>query len=228
MIVWVPCVLIGIWATSDLIQIPPPVRANPNLILPFMVKRLADPILGGFLSAGILAAIMSSLDSQFLCIGTMFTEDIVVHYGSKNRFTDRQVVMMARGFIIAIVLLTYFFSLFEPRGVFTLGVWCFSGFASLFPLIFATIYWKRLTKMGAYASILAAFGTWCYLFYQSDFAAEETYAIQFELNGSTYQVMPVLLMFISSLVALVVVSTMTRPPSKEALQKFFPDSSAIS
>lgn len=222
MIVWVPCVLIGVWATSDLIQLPPPVRANPNIVLPFMVKQLAGPVLGGLLSAGILAAIMSSLDSQFLCLGTLFTEDLVVHYGGKDRFTDRQVVLMARSFIVAIVALTYFFSLFDPRGVFTLGVWCFSGFASLFPLVFSAIYWQRLTKAGAYASVLAAIGTWCYLFYQSDFAAIEPFTVQFELGGNTYHVMPVLAMFVNALVALVVVSLLTRPPSVATLQKFFP------
>jgi SSS family solute:Na+ symporter len=222
MIVWVPCVLIGVWATSDLIQLPPPVRANPNIVLPFMVKHLAGPVLGGFLTAGILAAIMSSLDSQFLCLGTLFTEDVVVHYGGKDRFTDRQVVLMARSFIVAIVVLTYFFSLFDPRGVFTLGVWCFSGFASLFPLVFSAIYWPRLTKAGAYASVLAAIGTWFYLFYQSDFAAIEPFTIQFELGGNTYHGMPVLAMFANALVALVVVSLLTRPPSEATLQKFFP------
>ncbi len=222
MIVWVPCVLIGIWATSDLLQIPPPVRANPNIILPFMVKRLAGPLLGGFLTAGILAAIMSSLDSQFLCLGTMFSTDIVTHYAGKDRFSDRQQVLLTRGFIVAIVGLTYFFSLFEPRHVFTLGVWCFSGFSSLFPLVFAALYWKRLTKAGAYASILAAIGTWAYLFYQSGYAHNQSYALQLTLGDTTYEMMPVMGMFISSLVALVVVSLMTKPPSDETLQRFFP------
>ncbi|MEX1223740.1 MAG: sodium:solute symporter family protein, partial [Pirellulales bacterium] len=127
MIVWLPCVMVGVWATSGLITIPAPIEANPNLVLPFMVRNLAGPILGGFLTAGVLAAIMSSLDSQFLAVGTMFTEDVVVHYGGKNRFSDKQIVMIARLFIIGIVAVTYFFSLYEPRRVFVLGVWCFSG-----------------------------------------------------------------------------------------------------
>ena len=38
--------------------------------------------------------------------------------------------------------------------MFTLGVWCFSGFASLFPLVFAAIYWRRVTKAGAIASVV--------------------------------------------------------------------------
>ena len=79
MIVWVPCVLIGIWATSNLIPAKPPLPSNPNAILPFLVKTQTGPLLGGLLAAGILAAIMSSLDSQFLCLGTIFSNDIVTH-----------------------------------------------------------------------------------------------------------------------------------------------------
>lgn len=221
MIVWVPCVLIGIWATSDLITLPALVSNNPNLVLPLMVKKLAGPVLGGLLTAGILAAIMSSLDSQFLCLGTMFTEDVVVHYG-KGRFSDRQEFWLARAFIVAIVALTYCFSLFDPRGVFTLGVWCFSGFSSLFPLVFAALYWKRLTKAGAYASVLATIVSWVWLFSQSGFGKDESYTLGFTLGDTSYQVMPVVAMFLSSCAALVFVSLMTRPPSAATLERFFP------
>ncbi|QDT65057.1 sodium:solute symporter family protein [Calycomorphotria hydatis] len=222
MIVWVPCVLVGAWATSDLIQIPPPIQANQNLVLPFMVKKLAGPMLGGFLTAGILAAIMSSLDSQFLCLGTMFTQDIAVHYGGKDRFSDKQVVVLARCFIIGIVLLTYFFSLFEPRAVFVLGVWCFSGFSALFPLVFGCLYWRGVTKAGAYACVLAAFSSWWYLFWQSGFAEDERYTVDYTIGGVTYPTMPVLTMVVCSTVALIVVSLITKKPDEETLARFFP------
>ncbi len=146
MIVWVPCVLIGVWATTSLIPVKPPIPSNPNAVLPFLVKTQAGPVLGGFLTAGILAAIMSSLDSQFLCLGTMFSTDIVGHYLGKDRFNDKQQVMIARTFIILIVAVTYGLSLFKPPSVFALGVWCFSGFSALFPLVVAALYWQRLTK----------------------------------------------------------------------------------
>lgn len=223
MIVWVPCVLVGVWATSDLISIPPPIKANPNIVLPFMVKKLAGPLLGGFLTAGILAAIMSSLDSQFLCIGTIFTEDVVVHYGGPGRFSEKQVVTMARLFIVAVVIITYALSLYEPRRVFTLGVWCFSGFSALFPLICAAMYWRRLTKWGAYACVLAAIGSWIYLFVQSDFARNASYTVDFTIGGATYQTMPVASMVLSSVLAMVIVSLLTRPPDDATLSRFFPD-----
>lgn len=222
MVVWVPCVLIGVWATSDLVKVPPPVHANPNLLLPFIVKSMTTPMLTGFLTAGILAAIMSSLDSQFLCLGTMFTEDIAVHYGGKGRFTDMQVVWIARAFIVGIVALAYFFSLYEPRRVFTLGVWCFSGFSSLFPLAFAAVYWRGLTKAGAYASVLTAFGMWLWLFAESEYAQNDSYRITFDLFGAEYKVMPVAGIFLASAVVLVVVSLVTPKPNATTLAKFFP------
>ena len=223
MIVWVPCVLVGVWATTGLLTIPPPVQENPNSVLPFMVGKLAGPVLGGFLTAGILAAIMSSLDSQFLCVGTMFTNDIVLHHFPRDRFTDRQKVILARAFIVSIVAVTYGLSLFEPRRVFTLGVWCFSGFSSLFPLVVAALYWRRLTSAGAHASVLAAFATWCYLFWQSNFAANPHYTFDVTVGGVTYQMMPVAAMVAASTAALVIVSLLTRPPDATTLSKFFPD-----
>lgn len=226
-VVWVPCVLIGAWATSDLITIPPPVAANPNAILPFLVQKLAGPVLGGLLTAGILAAIMSSLDSQFLCLGTMFTEDVVQPLRGSQRLTDRQELLVARLFIIAIVAVTYLLSLAEPRRVFTLGVWCFSGFSSLFPLILGALYWPRLTKGGAYACILAAAGSWLWLFAASNFAAEPNFTVNLpvplavDADGS-WQLMPVAAMIGFASVALVTVSFVTKPPSQQTINRFFP------
>ncbi|QDT01153.1 sodium:solute symporter family protein [Adhaeretor mobilis] len=219
MIVWVPCVLIGVWATSDLIPANIPLPKNPNAVLTVLVKNLTGPILGGLLTAGVLAAIMSSLDSQFLCIGTMFTNDIATHYAKEGRFTDRQEVMLTRGFIIAIVALTYWLSLFESKSVFTLGVWCFTGFASLFPLVVAAVYWRGLTKHGAFACVLATIGAWLYFFREAGYGANRTYTI--DLLG--HEVMPVAAIFAMSAIALVGVSLVTSPPKEETLRKFFSD-----
>ena len=219
MIVWVPCVLIGVWATTDLVTVPPPITQNPNRILPFLVKAKAGAVLGGFLTAGILAAVMSSLDSQFLCIGTMFSTDIVTHYAGKDRFSDKQQVWITRGFIMAVVAVTYMFSLSPPKSIFTLGIWCFSGFASLFPLVFAAVYWRNLTKWGAYAGVLATIATWLFLFREAEYGKNRTYTI--DIAG--YEVMPVVAIFIASLVAMIAVSLVTRPPHKKTLQKFFAD-----
>ncbi len=224
LIVWLPCVLIGVWATTGLIDIPPPVAGDPNKVLGFMVKSLSGDVLGGFLLAGILAAIMSSLDSQFLCIGTMFTKDIIVHYGGEDRFTDRQIVMISRGFIVAIVAVTFLLSLttIAQTRVFQLGIWCFSGFSSLFPLALMAIYWRGLTKWGAYAGVSTAAVVWLALFAASDFGAVENWSVDLTLADTTIRTMPVATIFVASAVVTIAVSLLTPKPSRTTLEKFFP------
>lgn len=217
MIVWTPCVLIGVWATGVL-NLPP---QKANAVIGIMVGQLGNPVISGLLTAGILAAVMSSLDSQFLCIGTLFTNDIILHKYGKDKFTDKQIVMMSRCFIILVVVCTYLLSLSEPRKVFELGVWCFSGFASLFPLVVAAVYWKRSTAAGALTSVLVTAGVWFYLFKLSGYGGE--FLLFKDFFGGKDGIMPVAVIFAASASSLVIVSLFTQPPSKETLQKFFPD-----
>ena len=221
MIVWVPCVLIGIWATTADASIPAGIAKNANKVLPFLVKVQTAPVLGGLLTAGILAAIMSSLDSQFLCIGSMFTNDVVTHYLGKDRFSDRAQVLIARAFIILVVLVTYVLAQYE-LSVFVLGVWCFSGFAALFPIVFAALYWRRLTSAGALAGILAMIGSWLCLFRAADWGVNRDFTIHLPyLEG--FEMMPVVAIFLCTLIAMVATSLMTSPPSEKTLAKFFPE-----
>ena len=218
MLIWAPCVMIGIWATSAIYNgqpVIPPDLVDSNKILPIIVKKLASPVLGALLAGGIFAAVMSSMDAQFLSLGSMFTNDIVGHYIGHDRFSDRQLVLIGRVFILVVVALSYLIGLKlqGTRGVFKLGVWCFSGFASLFPVLFAAIYWRRATKAGAYASILAAAGTWFWLFRDAGYGASG--------EPGRWGLTPVTLIFAASTIALVLVSLVTRPPSPATVEKFF-------
>lgn len=218
MVVWVPCVLIGVWAAGHGIKAP---GGNANAVLAKMVgEQLHDPFISGLLTAGILAAIMSSMDSQFVCLGTIFTHDIVIHRSGKDHFSDKQKVLMGRCFILFIVALTYVLSLFPPPNIFDLAVWCFSGFASLFPLVFAAVYWRRVTRAGAIASVLVAAGTWAVLFYEGlikPIMAGHKGNEEFLILG----MMPVAIMVAASAGTLVVVSLLTTPPEKKVVDSFF-------
>ena len=218
MIVWVPCVMLGVWATSALGvdgELLVPIEHRPNTELATLVAKLTTPLLSGILAAGILAAIMSSLDSQFFCLGTMFTNDIIMHGKPKDHYSDKQKVAMSRGFIILVVAVTYGLSLLETKQVFRMGVWCFSGFSALFPLVLAALFWKRVTQAGAIACVVLTTAFWAILFVKSDFGS--TYLLLTPLK-----VMPAMVLFFFSAIVLVVVSLFTKPPSREKLRKFFP------
>ncbi|MDB4142661.1 sodium:solute symporter family protein [Akkermansiaceae bacterium] len=207
MIVWVPCVLIGVWATGQL-----PANAPSGAVLAIMVGKLVqDPIVVGLVTAGILAAIMSSLDSQFLCLGTMFTNDIVLH-DTKKSYSDKQILLIARGFIIGIVALVYILALvFMKKNIFELAVWSFSGFAGLTPLVIAALYWKRATKAGAYACVIAAFSTWLILFAKSGYGGE------YNPGGVT----PAAIIWSIAALAMIIGSLASPAPSKETVAKYF-------
>ncbi|MGC6458500.1 MAG: sodium:solute symporter family protein [Akkermansiaceae bacterium] len=211
MIVWVPCVLIGIWASGQLSA-----NTNPAIVLSVMVSKLVgDPLIVGLVTAGVLAAIMSSLDSQFLCLGTMFTNDIVLHE-SKKTYSDKQTLLMARGFIVGIVIVIYLISLVllqqEKQFIFGLAVWSFSGFAALTPLVIASLYWKRATRTGAYACVTCVFISWIIFFSMSGFGGELHI-----LGGVT----PAAIMWFIGAAAMIIGSLLSEPPKEETIKKFF-------
>jgi len=217
MIVWMPCVLIGCWAAGSGLSFD-----KPDDVLPRLVQEFASPMLGGLLTAGILAAIMSSLDSQYHCLGTMFTEDVM---GSLNpNLSDKARIWLARFFVFVIVVVTFVLSLF-PRAVFDLGLWSFSGFTGLFPLVFAALYWRRLTAAGAISSVVVTGVTWFVLFQRSDFGANAKYAFPeapLSLGPIVIpQMLAVVTIFAASALALVAVSLMTKPPRNETVSRFF-------
>jgi len=213
LIVWVPCVLIGSWATGLL----PPGIPPPAVLSATLNMLVGDPWLTGLLTAGVLAAIMSSMDSQFLCLGTVFTNDIVVHRAGSKVYSDPQKLKIARSFIVIIVAVTYLLAMaVQNANVFDLAIWCFSGFAALFPLVFSALYWKRATKAGAIASVLTALISWAWFFHQSGYGGE-----YFVGPG----IVPAAICFIVSAGALVVVSLLTSPPAQSTIDQFFPSRS---
>ena len=229
MIVWVPCILIGIWAAglhaAGELRVPtlPNGNANANAVLSAMVKTFMEsPILIGLFSAGVLAAIMSSLDSQFVCIGSMFTNDFIVPL--KGQVSDKQKVWLGRGFIVLIVLITYVISIFKPQNVFNLGVWCFSGFAALFPIAFASVYWKRVTTAGVFASVIVTAVTWALFIYDAlgREVGEQWFGVEEHGEYLIAGVMPVTFICLASVMGLVGVSLATRSPSRDTIEKFFP------
>ena len=137
---------------------------------------------------------------------------IVADIVGEDKLSDRAKLWTARGFIVLIVAITYLFSLQNPAKVFELGVWCFSGFASLFPLVFASLYWKRTTRAGAFACVIVTALVWFICLKESGYGAEDSLILG---------LMPVTYIFAASSVTLVLVSLLTRPPSQETLEKFF-------
>lgn len=212
-IVWVPSVLLGVLAHLDFPDLP---AAAASSVLVKMINLHAPGVLAGLLAAGVFAAIMNSFDSQVHSVGTMFTQDVVRHYGFHDRMSESQQILVGRLFMVGILVATYVLSRFTDRSIFKLGVWCFTGFAALFPVVVAAIFWKRSTKWGAFASTISVIGLWLFFIARGWKSADYTIAD----SG----VMPVAVILLVSTVAMIAVSLLTRPPEQATLDKFFPRS----
>lgn len=210
-IVWVPSVLLGVLGHNAFTGLEGPEASS---ILIRLIDLHAPDILAGLLGAGVLAAVMSSLDSQVLAVGNMFTHDIVEHYGYHDHMGDRGEIRAGRFFVVAVLGLTYLLSLVVKTTIFGLAVWSFSGFAALFPILLLALFWRRMTKWGAIAGVAAVAGLWVYFFTVGSGVPGYT------VGGTG--VMPVAVMTLASTVATILASLVTRPPSEAALARFFP------
>jgi len=228
MAIWAPCVAIGVWASAAMIDGRPVIPftpespgANPNIVIGRMVAAVGSPLVSGLLSAGVLAAILGGMDAQFLSLGSMFTHDIVQHYVRHEHMTDRQRLWTGRTFVILIVLICWLAGLWlrQTKPVFNLAIWCFSGFSALFPLVIAALFWRRATKWGAYASIVAGIGTglWFYL------RIGITEGFGSRMDPQVWGLVPAAPMVLFAAAAMVVVSLATSPPSPGTVSRFFRD-----
>ena len=105
-------------------------------------------------------------------------------------------------------------SLLPNSSVFNLGLWCFSGFTALFPILFGALYWKRVTAIGAYVCIGLTTVLWFYWFQQSGWGSNKGYSV--------LGMLPVAPLTLASTIALIVGSLVSRPPEKRLVNKFFP------
>ena len=208
--VWLPSVLLGLLGSVDVPGLEGPAASS---ILVRMIQGHAPELLAGLLAAGVFAAIMSSLDSQVLSLGTMFTQDIVRHYGFHDRMGEARQVMVGRIFVAGLLLVTYAISLVAPSSIFKFGIWSFTGFAALFPVVLAAVFWKRSTRAAAIATVLSVAVMWIYFFVRGWSVPDYT------VGGTG--IMPVAVMLLVASAVMITVSLVTRPPERRVVEKFF-------
>jgi solute:Na+ symporter, SSS family len=235
MAIWLPCVFLGVIGTQT-----NPGLKNPDGILLHLLTNHAPAWLAGILGAGIISAVMGSDTHQVLAASTMFTKDVFVHYGGREKYGERGSVHFARGFILLVTLIAYVVALITPESIFELAVrFAFSGFAAMSPVMVAALFWRRSTKFGALASTLwvAAWlmGTWYLQNYSLAMAPKpgQPAVVIFGALGhlfersaagiTIYGFLPVVPMVIGSAACMVLFSLLTRPPSQATIDRYFLD-----
>ena len=186
-----------------------------NLVFIKMVRSLfgvgAIALIGGLMLSAIVAASMSTADSQLLASSSSFASDIYKTAIKKNA-TDKEMLWVGR-IAVAVVLIVALFIALNPDsgGIMALVESAWAIFGSAFgPAILLALFWKRFNYKGAVSSIIAGFVvsvTWMLLNKGTNFIS----AI------GLYELVPG---FIISLVVAYIVSLCTKAPSKEVVELF--------
>ena len=140
---------IGILATGLGINVD-----DPEQILIAVIGKLFHPILAGIFLSAVLAAIMSTADSQLLVAASAFSNDIYRKFIRKNA-SDKEALWVSRGAIVVIAIIALIIAYDENSSIFKLVQYAWAGFGASFgPVILFSLYSKRITMKGAVASIV--------------------------------------------------------------------------
>ena len=129
--------------------------ADPEKIFMMSVDTLFFPILAGVLLAAILAASMSTADSQLLVTASSISEDIFKKYIKKDA-TDDDMIKIGRFAVIGIALVAMVIAFDPNSSVFGLVSYAWAGLGAAFgPVIIASLFWRRTNKWGAIAGMIS-------------------------------------------------------------------------
>ncbi len=202
----------GFWATIwSLFFVPTPylVGILAILILPglddpemaiFQVAgKLLPAAVTGLVMAAIMAAIMSTADSLLLQTGSIASRDIYERFINPNA-SERQMVMVSRGLVMAIAVIGYVVALVEPPTVFGIVIFATSVLGSAFlPAYVCAVWWKKANTPGALASMIVG--------------ASVAFVWEYAGLVTTTQLHPMLTGLVSSTITMIVVSLATQKSS---------------
>lgn len=127
---------------------------NPELIFIQMVKSLFSPLGAGFILCGVLAASMSTMDSQILVCASVLCEDLYKQIINRKA-SPEELLKASRVFVILVSLVSLTIALNRNSTVLETVQYAWSGLGCAFgPLVFAALYSSRTNKYGAITGIL--------------------------------------------------------------------------
>lgn len=177
------------------------VGAQKTVFIAF-ARKLFPAFIAGVLMAAILAASMSTADSQLLVASSSFTSDIYKPIIRKNA-SEKEVLWMGRLVVLIVAVIAYFIASSKAEGAQTImnlveNAW--AGFGSAFgPTIILSLFWRRFTYKGAVAGVTAG-------------AACDVFWLAFMSGTGIYEIIPG---FIAGFMAAVAATLLDKAPDKE-------------
>jgi len=182
------------------------VLANSETIFIVLSQILFQPLIGGFLLAAILAAIMSTISSQLLVTSSALTQDFYKSFLHKDA-SDKVQVLAGRISVLLVAIVAIGLSWVPRDTILGLVGNAWAGFGAAFgPLIILSLYWRKMTRWGALAGMIVGAFTvllWIYVPFGGETLANST---------GLYEMVPGVLL---STLAILIVSHLTQEPEKD-------------
>ena len=176
---------------------------NKERIFLAMVSALFHPVFSGFVLAAVLAAVMSTADSQLLVLTSALTEDLPFF----SRFNEKQKAWVSRFGVVGFALIAYLIASASGGTILAMVGYAWGGFGAAFgPLMILSLVWRGTTKAGAITGMVVGAVT---IFVVKNYIKVE--------GEYFYELLPG---FILAFIAIILVSLVTAKPSEATLQKF--------
>jgi SSS family solute:Na+ symporter len=174
---------------------------DPENLFPFLASAQLHPILLGMITASILAAIMSTADSQLLVASSGVARDIYQKIFARNRtIPQRKMVLISRAVVLSLVIAALIFGALAKEYVFWLVLFAWGGLGAAFgPTLILSLFWRKTTKAGVTAGFIS--GTVVTIVWNQVKV----------LNSAIYHLVPA---FFVSLLLTVIISLVTTPPAQ--------------
>ena len=168
-------------------------------------QLIFNPWIAGFLLAAILAAIMSTIDSQLLVSSSVLTQDIY-HAVLRRDASQTELVWVGRATVIIIALIALYLSTDKDSSVLKLVSYAWAGFGAAFgPLIILSLYRSDITRTGAIAGMIT--GTFTVIVWK-------------QLEGGLFDIYELLPGFVFAFFAIILGSKVGSQSSTENIKNF--------
>ena len=172
-----------------------------SLVFITMVRKIFPGLLSGILLSAVLAASMSTADSQLLAAASAFASDVYQPIIRKDKASDKEMLWAGRVVVLIIAICALMIAI-NPNAGSIMGLvsnaWGVFG-AAFGPAILLSLFWKRFNFQGAVASILVG-------------AIVDILWLQFLASTAIYEIIPG---FFAGLIVGVIVSLATPAPGKD-------------
>ncbi|MFH1811609.1 MAG: sodium/proline symporter [Pseudomonadota bacterium] len=164
-------------------------------VIPFVCRTYLPSMLTGVVLSAVTAAIMSTADSQLMYAATSLFTDFWMRGKPRPDLDARRLVWMTRVALVVMTIIAMLFALAKMRLIYTFVLFAWGALGAAFtPVILLSLYWKKLTRWGALASMVVG-----------PLVIVAWYNVPV-LHGAVYELIPA---FVLSLFSAVVVSLVT-------------------